>query len=349
MMRGRITLRCLLALAFVLPFVSSEIFLLGNVRADDSRTDVVGPIEGAAIQVSGPMTVEVVNGQTKTILRSGSDVRVKSGTARINLAEGGELTICGPAHFSILKSGGAITVALDSGMLHAHVGGDTTLNIYTPQIQAKPIAVGDAMEDVFVGVSAGGELCVRANRGAVRIEQQLTGQSVIVPQGGDVLLTNGQLEGLRNTPGGCVCESAASDSSGPEMSRLATTEEIRQSAGGKKQNISDTNRDTQVATPTEKQEPIYQVFMPPLRFDASAKIQPEPDARMIVLVRRIRVRPTLIFQGRVEGQTVAAKSTPPQPSAPVRQNKPAEPAKSQNDSVITRVRKFFHSLWSSNS
>jgi len=34
-------------------------------------------------------------------------------------------------------------------------------------------------------------------QGAVRIEQQLTGQSVLVPQNGDVSLSNGQLESLR--------------------------------------------------------------------------------------------------------------------------------------------------------
>ena len=50
--------------------------------------------------------------------------------------------------------------------------------------------------------------------------------------------------------------------------------------------------------------------MPPLRYDASAKVQDEPDPKLIVLVRRVRVRPTLIFQSRVEGDPlpVAAKS-----------------------------------------
>jgi len=43
-----------------------------------------------------------------------------------------------------------------------------------------------------------------------------------------------------------------------------------------------------------------------LVYDANAKVQPEFDPRMIVLVRRVRVRPTLIFQGRVEGVAVAA-------------------------------------------
>jgi hypothetical protein len=202
------------------------------------------------------------------------------------------------------------------------------------------------MEDVFAGLDAAGALCVRANRGAMRLEQQLTGQSIIVPQGGDVLLSNGQLEGLRNTTGRCVCESAPTDLTRPEISRLATAEEARQNAAEAKQSTGETKQEAATAT-IEKQEPIYQVFMPPLRFDASAKIQPEPDPRMILLVRRIRVRPTLIFQGRVEGEAIVAQVMPPQPSAVAVKNKLAAPAKSQNDSVYNRVRKFFHSLWSS--
>jgi len=42
------------------------------------------------------MSFEVVQGQAKTVLRSGSDVRVKSGAARIDLIEGGQISICGP-------------------------------------------------------------------------------------------------------------------------------------------------------------------------------------------------------------------------------------------------------------
>ena len=83
--------------------------------ADNPPGDAIGVIEGEAISVDGPMTVEVVRGQVKTVLRSGSDVHVKAGQARIDLVEGGQIMICGPAHFSMLKAGGAITLALDSG------------------------------------------------------------------------------------------------------------------------------------------------------------------------------------------------------------------------------------------
>lgn len=322
-----------------------SLFLAGNALADDSAKDAIGAIEGAAIQVSGPMTIDVIAGQTKTILRSGSEVRVKSGSARINLIEGGNIVICGPAHFSILKSGGAITVALDTGTIRAHINSEPALTVYTPQIQAKPIPVGEGMEDIFVGLDAAGNMCLRAGRGAVRLEQQLTGQSIIVPQGGEILLNNGQLEGLRNTSGRCSCEFTHADAQRPEISRLATEEEARTSAAETKKSEPD--------KPMAEQEPVYQVFMPPLRFDASAKVQPEPDPRMILLVRRIRVRPTLIFQGRVEGEAVAVQAAPPASARGVaQQSKPvaaAAPAKNPSDSLASRVRKFFHGLWNSSS
>ncbi len=148
--------------------------------------DSVGAIEGDSISIEGPMSVEVVHGQVRTVLRSGSDVRVKAGQARIKLVEGGEILICGPAHFSVLKSGGALTLALESGIVHVHLENDLALTVYTPQIQARPISIGSGPEDVLVGLDSVGAMCIRANKGAVRLEQQLTGQSVLVPQTGDV-------------------------------------------------------------------------------------------------------------------------------------------------------------------
>ncbi len=90
-------------------------------RPDQPGSDSVGVIEGEAIAVNGPMRVEVVGGHVRTMLRSGSEVRVNSGTARIDLVEGGQISICGPAHLSVLKSGGSLTVALDAGTIHAHI------------------------------------------------------------------------------------------------------------------------------------------------------------------------------------------------------------------------------------
>lgn len=321
--------------------LGAALFAAAPPRSDDLGTDSVGVIDGESIAVSGPMRVEALRGQVKTILRSGSDVRVKSGTARIDLVEGGWITACGPAHFSVLKSAGSLTVALDSGTIHAHIEGNPSLTVYTPQIQAQSISIGGGQQDILVGFDTPGAMCIRANRGAVRLEQQLTGQSIIVPQAGNVLVLNGQLESLRTSAGRCACEpqmAKAISSAGVEVSRPATTEELREKALEP--------RTAAQTTPAEKsssnEEPIYQVFMPPLVYDVNAKVQPEYDPKMIVLIRRVRVRPTLIFQGRVEGEMVAAVIPPPAP-APAAASKPAA---RPNDSFVDRVRTFVRKLWS---
>ena len=207
---------------------AASIFFRAAAHDNPPLGDAVGAIDGESISVEGPMSVEVVQGKVKTVLRSGSDVHVKAGQARIDLVEGGSITICGPAHFSVLKSGGSLTVALDIGTIHAHLESDQPLTIYTAQIQAHPISIGNGPEDTLVGLDASGAMCVRANRGAVRIEQQLTGQSVVIPQAGDVSLTNGQLESLRTPPAVRMrYHAAAQPAISTEVSRLATPEELK--------------------------------------------------------------------------------------------------------------------------
>jgi hypothetical protein len=326
---------------------AAALFAAAAARPDDPGTDAVGVIDGESIAVSGPMRVETVRGQVKTMLRSGSDVRVKSGSARIDLVEGGWIAACGPAHFSVLKSAGSLTVALDSGTVHAHIEGAPALTVYTPQIQAQTISIGGGQQDILVGFDSPGAMCIRANRGAVRLEQQLTGQSMVVPQAGNVLVLNGQLESLRTGAGYCACEpqmARATSSSDVEVSRPATTQELREKA-------LEPRAATQPAPaekPSAREEPIYQVIMPPLVYDANAKAQPDFDPKMIVLIRRVRVRPTLIFHGRVEGETVAAV-VPPSAPAPAAAANASKPGGRASDSFVDRVRTFVRKLWSRGS
>jgi hypothetical protein len=317
----------------------AALFTAAAARPDNPADDTVGTIEGDTISLQGPMTVEVIHGQIKTVLRSGNDIRVKSGQARLDLVEGGQIVICGPAHLSVLKSGGALTLALDSGTIHARIEHRPALTVYTAQIQAKPIAIGDAAQDVLIGFDAPGVMCVRATSGAIRLEQQLTGQNVIVPQGGDIILNNGQLEGLQNTAGRCACDLqiAKGDPPPPELSRVATPEEIQQRDAEAKKTPAPPEK------PAAKEQPVYQVFMPPLAYDAHAAVQHDNfDPKLILLVRRVRVRPTLIFQGRVEGGPVAVQNTAAKAAPPA----PAQVPAQTNDSVVNRVRAFFRRLFS---
>ena len=296
-------------------------------RPDQPGSDSVGIIDGEAIAVTGPVSMELVRGQVKTVLRSGSDVRVNSGTARIDLVEGGQVSICGPAHLSVLKSGGSLTIALDTGTVRLHVEHALPVTIYTPLIQAQAMAISGGPRDALVGFDSSGAMCVRANLGAIHLEQQLTGQSVLIPQTGDVFVFSGQLEHLGTSAGHCVCELQVAKATPPPQPGVG------QSAAAE--------------APAAKEEPIYQVFMPPLIFNAKAEVQPEIDPALLVIVRRVRVRPTLIFQGRVEGDAVAAPAPAPRPgSAPVTTDTPKAPA-AANDSLVDRVRHFVRKLWRS--
>ncbi len=326
---------------------------MASPRPQEPQGEIIGTVDGQAIAVKGPMSVQVVGNEVKTLLRSGVDIRVKSGRARITLTDGSTIAICGPAHISMLKSGNALTIALDTGTIHARVAGNLTLNVFTAQILAKTVAIGDGPQDFLVGFDSPGLMCVRAGLGALRLEEQFGGQSVMVPQGGDVTLAGGQLQNLHNNTGLCACEAfdpgvVPSAAIGPEISALAKSEEIRKDSAPRKPAAQTAASPVAPELPkVPAAEPAYQVFMPPLRYDANAKIQDEVDPRLIVLVRRVRVRPTLIFQSRVTGDPLpsaqnslsTSKSQQPSPKSP----------QTTSTSVVDRVKTFFRSLWTPSS
>jgi hypothetical protein len=351
--RARHRLTRSVVLAVVSVFFFSGHAATATPRPQEPQGEIIGTIEGQAIAVKGPMSVQVVGNEVKTLLRSGVDIRVKLGRARINLTEGGSIAVCGPAHISMLKAGNALTVALDSGTVHAHVEGNLVLNIFTAQILAKTVAIGDGPQDVLVGFDTPGLMCVRASRGALRLEEQFGGQSVMVPQGGDVLLANGQLQGLRSNSGLCACESfestmSASTPIGPELSTLATSQDLKKNAAPRRPLPQATvNPPAPELARGPVVEPTYQVFMPPLRYDASAKVQEEPDPKLIILVRRVRVRPTLIFQSRVEGDPLPVASL--NAAKAKTEHPPPKPAPTTSTSVVDRLKTFLKNLWAPNS
>jgi hypothetical protein len=195
----------------------------------------------------------------------------------------------------------------------------------------------------------------------VRLEQQFTGQSAMVPQSGDVLIANGQLDALRTAPGHCSCEMQVEEASPPPApAPPATTPEVGVLAGNEDIRKNQVEATPQPQPPAKqkvaaKQGPIYQVFMPPLAYDSSAKVQPDLDPRFIILVRRVRVRSTLTFKGRVEGDPIVmASDTAPHNPASVGPHstqqtatKPAAPK--QNGSFLNRVLDFFRRLWTRGS
>ena len=245
---------------------------------------VVGRLYGEDLAVQNAVSFESNFGFSTALLASGSDVTVRSGRAQIDLMRGGSVAICGPAHFTLLESGGAITLALDYGRVRPQLEAQVALTVYTPMIVATPVAIGTNPRDLTVGLNREGAMCTMTTRGAVRIEQQLSGQSLLVPQGGEISLNDGQLATLRSASGSCDCELLVTRNTSPKNLELSMPVP----------NPAARPRPATAPPPPRVEQPIYRVYLPPLTFDASAPDEPpDPDPAHIFLVREVQPLPLM--------------------------------------------------------
>jgi len=176
--------------------------------ADQSNSAPIGRVEGRDVSVEGGTSAGGSTGTASQaiLVSSGSIITVHSGEALLTLAAGGQLDICGPAKLTVLQSSGAITVALNFGRLRVQLPAGTPLRIFTPTIIATPLEIGGAARDVTLGLELNNSLCVLATSGALRLEQQFTGEGLIIPQSGEFFLGPGTFAPVAGTPGTCHCE-----------------------------------------------------------------------------------------------------------------------------------------------
>jgi hypothetical protein len=298
---------------------------------------IVGRIEGDDLAVKTITNAGVEIDAGPTVVASGSDVTVRSGHALLLLDAGGEISICGPAHFTLVKSSGAITLALDYGRVHPSLDSPEIFTIYTPSVVATPVAIAGARRDATLGLSQDGEMCILTARGALRVEPQFAGQSLIVPQGGVVNFSGGQIESLRSDASSCSCDFPRARM---ERQLPSPPREISALSHPRQPNP---NKPDAATPPALSQEPIYTVIMPPLSFDANSPAPPpDPSPETILLVREIRMRPTVVFRGHVnpaptEATLGASVALPPPTTVADRRANP-------QPSLMTRVRNFFQKL-----
>ncbi len=159
---------------------------------------------------------------------NGSVITVHSGQAHMTLAGGGEIDVCGPAKFTLLQSGPAITLALNFGRMRVQLPAAAQLRIFTPTIVATPIDIGGAPRDFTVGLDLSDSLCVVATSGALRLEHQFTGEGLIVPQSGEFFLAAGKLLPVAGVAGSCQCVSlqARNAASAPPSQPLPRSPEM---------------------------------------------------------------------------------------------------------------------------
>jgi hypothetical protein len=167
----------------------------------------IGRVDGndVSIETGGTAADGTTTSGRSMYVTNGSVITVHSGQARMALLGGGEVDVCGPAKFTVLQSGAAITLALNFGRMRVQLPAATQLRIFTPTIIATPIDIGGGPRDFTVGLDLNDSLCVVATSGALRLEHQFTGEGLIVPQAGEFFLAAGKLLPVAGVAGSCQC------------------------------------------------------------------------------------------------------------------------------------------------
>jgi len=322
----------------------------------DNAPNAVGRIEGRDVSVEGG-----VGGTTTSApstLASGNVVTVHSGKARMTLFSGGKVEICGPAKFTLLLSGQAVTIALNFGRVRAQLPATTTLRIFTPTIVGTPIDIGGQLRDITVGLSLDDSLCVLTTSGALQLEHQFTGEKIIVPQAGDFFLSPGQWLPTAGTPGRCQCledepstspvpaDFAAAVPRAPEATSADNAMSQPESEPRLAYSVLENANQGHPLVASEKTEgpavpPSYvtsEALVPALVFAADSPLPPPgPSAETLLLVREAHLSPEWEFSGRVEppafatamehalgeapATTSSARSAQAEPSAPQKKKK----------------------------
>jgi hypothetical protein len=306
------------------------------VYAQDAPPGTIGRIEGKDISVEGAAAAGAgnANNAPNIYVSNGSVITVHSGMARMVLVAGGEIEICGPAKFTLLQSGGAITVALNFGRVHVILPLTTALRIFTPTIVATPLEIRETRRDVTLGLELDDSLCVVAASGALRLEQQFTGEILDVPQLGEFFLATGRLSPVAGTPGSCRCEELQARSVPapviPDVLITAKPEPVSSPGAASAVQRDSTStpaaeqapeplvtlgvlagaNDAHPVAPQQNHEspdapailvPEYKIVMPPLTFSSnSPEPPPDPTPDLIMLVRVARAEPQWKFTGHVE-------------------------------------------------
>jgi hypothetical protein len=178
---------------------------------------------------------------------------------------------------------------------------------------------------------------------------------MVVPQGTEAILQDGQLASLAAGARSCVCDAL-------DMKRDTTPAPPPPNAASRIP-LTTADASTPALQPVEKkasppptpgEQPIWKIYAPPLTYDASGAnapsapvkggTMPPPAPETALLFREVYAEPMIIWRGVVEAAplptapSVAAKGTPPQDL-----NAAVQPAK--KPSLGTRVANFFRKMF----
>jgi hypothetical protein len=195
-----------------------------------------------------------------------------------------------------------------------------------------------------VGLDATGTLCAQALRGAVRLEHQLTGGAMVVPEGGEIIAAGSDLERVASEKDVCGCAALAHNYEPP----APPTPKVAIAALAEPDRKDEPEKREEPPKP-RVEEPAWKVMMPPLVFDASAPPPPlEPRPETILLVREVRVRYGTVFTGQVIPR--APNTKPADSAAPVVAGSapgpaPASAAPAKEEKRGNPIARFFRRLF----
>lgn len=307
------------ACVFAHRFAAAAIFLLVLMvparAAAQAAPRIIGRVEGDDFAIEadpGSPAIPTIAGQ----MLSGAHVKVNGGQARVSLDSGGSISVCGAARFQVLSSNGAITVVLEYGELDLHFDAAANVVIYTPLIVATPLSIGGGERETFVGLARSGDMCLRSPHGAARIEQQLSGQSLLVPQLGEISLSGGQVLALKSPNGQCACvvEEARLRAKRPASSAPVTSETMGAVA-------SSTAKHESAAPVQPMRAPAHPPAQQPLQAAPQIPIAaPAPSPGIATAAQSDPTPPPVLFTGPPVQQppqaprTAAAAEPPPAPA-----------------------------------
>lgn len=288
---------CLVALLSTASVCSSSLAEQNSPAA----ADIVAHIQGNDLSLNDQMLTPV---STVVSVANGNVVTVHSGEASMQLVDGGEVSVCGPAKFTVLaNSDGAITLALDFGRMHVDLPRSVNLRVLTPTIVATPIEIEGGKRDIIVGLDQNDSLCVLAAVGAVQLEQQFSGQRLIIPEAGDFSLQGGQLVPVADTDGSCKC--AAIPQVTPAARLIAPETAVQIPSPTAAHPVLEETQQP-IAQPPLVTAPVYEIDLPPMVYSSTAPARPDrPTEETAILIREVHDDPDWEFSGRVEAPDFA--------------------------------------------
>ena len=196
-------------------------------------------------------------------------------------------------------------------------------------------------------------MCVHAASGALRLEPQFGGDSIVVPQGTAANLQDGQLASLAADGRGCGCdaldvkhESAAPAPPPPNSASRIPLTQTEPAAPQPPPQVAE----NKPPPPTPGEQPIWKIYPPPLTYDASAAnapaksgTMPPPTPETALLFREVYAEPMIVWHGEVEAPPKQPPPTVAQTEPPTDVKPAAQPEK--KPSFGTRVSNFFRRMF----